>query len=120
MTPPTLHQLSDADAIFLSMETENAWGHVSGLSILDTREADDFSFERLLALFEERIQLVPRFTWKLVEVPLAHARRRSRHSADHTPSPKTHRLPEHSFPKRSTWGPKPRAPRARGTKPPTS
>jgi WS/DGAT/MGAT family acyltransferase len=57
--------------MFLSMETERAWGHVSGLSILDTSEAPDFSFEKLLKLTEERVKLVPRFTWRLQEVPLS-------------------------------------------------
>ena len=46
MTEPTVHQLSDVDAMFLAVETENAWGHVSGLSILDTSQAPDFSYER--------------------------------------------------------------------------
>lgn len=71
MTERKVHQLSDGDAMFLSMETEKAWGHVSGLSILDTSEAPDFSFEVLLARLEERLKLVPRFTWRLHEVPLA-------------------------------------------------
>jgi WS/DGAT/MGAT family acyltransferase len=71
MTETTIHQLSDADAMFLAAETENAWGHVSGLSIIDSSQAPDFSFERFLKLVEERLQLVPRFSWRLVEVPLS-------------------------------------------------
>jgi WS/DGAT/MGAT family acyltransferase len=70
MTEPTLHQLADSDAMFLSVETENAWGHVSGLSIIDSSETPGFSYERFVSLVEERLPLVPRFTWKLVEVPL--------------------------------------------------
>lgn len=63
-------QLSEIDAVFLSLETRNSWGHVGGLSVLDSSDCPDFGYERLLAVVEERIRLVPRFTWKLREVPL--------------------------------------------------
>ena len=63
-------QLSDLDAIFLSLETRNSWGHVGGLSVLDASDCPDFGYERLLEVVEERIRLVPRFTWKLQEVPM--------------------------------------------------
>jgi WS/DGAT/MGAT family acyltransferase len=68
MPTNTVNQLSDGDAIHLAIETENAWSHVGGLSILDISEAPDFCFEALLKRVEERIELVPRFTWKLQEV----------------------------------------------------
>ncbi|MBW2272059.1 MAG: wax ester/triacylglycerol synthase family O-acyltransferase [Deltaproteobacteria bacterium] len=71
MPKKTANQLSDGDSVHLSMETRNAWGHVAGLSILDASEAPEFCFEKLLSVIEERIKLVPRFTWKLQEVPFA-------------------------------------------------
>lgn len=65
-----MEQLPGADTVFLSLETPNAPAHVGGLTILDTRESPDFSFEKLLATIDERIRLEPRFTRKLRELPL--------------------------------------------------
>ncbi len=70
MREPTLQQLSDVDAVFLSMETDRSWGHVGGLSVLDASECPDFGYERLVEFVEKRIRLVPRYTWRLQEVPL--------------------------------------------------
>lgn len=63
-------QLSARDAVFLSMDTDTTWGHVGGLCVLDPSTATDFSFERMLERVAERIELVPRFRWKLREVGL--------------------------------------------------
>ena len=63
-----MKQLSGADSIFLSMETPNVYGHVGGLSILDTSEAPDFSFDTLMTVLEERIPCEPLYTMKLQEV----------------------------------------------------
>ncbi|MBW2497873.1 MAG: wax ester/triacylglycerol synthase family O-acyltransferase, partial [Deltaproteobacteria bacterium] len=63
-------QLSARDAIFLSMDTETTWGHVGGLCVLDPSTTTDFSFERMMERVAERIELVPRFRWKLREVGL--------------------------------------------------
>jgi WS/DGAT/MGAT family acyltransferase len=69
-TPPALHQLASGDAVFLSTETATAWGHIGGLSILDPSTTTGFGFEKLVRSVEARIPLVPRFTWRLREVPL--------------------------------------------------
>lgn len=65
-----VHQLPDADAVFLSTETDVAWGHIGGLSILDAGEVPGFGYEHLVEHIGRRLELVPRFTWKLREVPL--------------------------------------------------
>ncbi|MDJ0851652.1 MAG: wax ester/triacylglycerol synthase family O-acyltransferase [Myxococcota bacterium] len=63
-------QLDGSDAVFLSMETPEAPGHVGGVTILDPSTAREFSFERLVAHVDERVRLEPRYTRKLREVPL--------------------------------------------------
>ena len=71
MAPSTPHQLSDGDAIFLSMETPSSGGHVGAIMILDPGTAEGgFDYERLVEHIASRLALVPRFTWKLKEVPL--------------------------------------------------
>ena len=72
MAPSTTpHQLSDGDAIFLSMETANAGGHVGAILLLDPSTAEGrFDFERLVDHVASRIALIPRFSWKLKEVAL--------------------------------------------------
>lgn len=62
-------QLSGADSMFLSMETERTTGHVGGLSILDPSDAPDFSIARLIEMMEERMAYEPRFSMKLKRVP---------------------------------------------------
>ena len=65
-----MQQLTGADAIFLSIETETLSGHTGGLVILDPREARDFSFSRIRDLLAERIpQHAPIFLRRLREVP---------------------------------------------------
>ena len=68
-TEPTVKQLPDGDAVFLSTETDTAWGHIGGMSILDPTGVPDFSFEKLVRVIEQRLVHVPRFRWKLLEVP---------------------------------------------------
>ena len=68
-TEPTVKQLPDGDAVFLSTETDTAWGHIGGMSILDPTGVPDFSFEKLVSVIEQRLVHVPRFRWKLLEVP---------------------------------------------------
>lgn len=65
---PTPRQLSDGDAIFLSMETPEAGGHVGGLMILEAREG--FDFDTVAAHIAERMALVPRFSWRLHSFPM--------------------------------------------------
>ncbi len=72
MTPPEtrdIHQLADGDAVFVAMETPEAPCHIAGLSILDPSTRADFGFETFLTVLSERIALIPRFHWKLREVP---------------------------------------------------
>jgi hypothetical protein len=48
-TETSVKQLPDGDAVFLSTETDTAWGHVGGMSILDPTGVPDFSYEKLCA-----------------------------------------------------------------------
>jgi WS/DGAT/MGAT family acyltransferase len=69
-TETTVKQLPDGDAVFLSTETDTAWGHVGGMSLLDPTGVPDFGFDKLMHAIEQRLVHVPRFRWKLLEVPL--------------------------------------------------
>jgi WS/DGAT/MGAT family acyltransferase len=70
MAPSPTRQLDDADAIFLSMESPEAGGHVGALTILDPSSNPRFDFDHLAGHIAERVSLVPRFSWKLHTVPL--------------------------------------------------
>jgi len=70
MAPPTATQLSDGDAIFLSMESPNSGGHVGAVLLLDPSTCEDFSFDKLRSHIASRTELIPRFSWKLQSVPL--------------------------------------------------
>jgi len=63
-------QLSNSDAVFISVESPNAPSHVAGLTILDPSSSSAFGFERFLEILHERIELVARFKWKLFEPSL--------------------------------------------------
>jgi len=67
-----MQQLSNLDAVFLSMETPEAPGHIGGLAILDPSSHPDggFDFDRFVDFARERLALCPRFSWTLQEVPL--------------------------------------------------
>jgi diacylglycerol O-acyltransferase len=65
----TVKQLPDGDAVFLSTETDTAWGHIGGMSILDPTGVPGFGYEKLVRAIEQRLIHVPRFRWKLLEVP---------------------------------------------------
>ena len=69
-TETSVKQLPDGDAVFLSTETDTAWGHIGGMSILDPTGVADFGFEKLVRAIEQRLVHVPRFRWKLLEMPL--------------------------------------------------
>jgi WS/DGAT/MGAT family acyltransferase len=64
------NQLSDRDAVFISVERPEAPSHIAALTILDSSQSSGFSFERFLEILGERIELVARFKWKLFEPPL--------------------------------------------------
>jgi WS/DGAT/MGAT family acyltransferase len=63
------NQLSDRDAVFISVERPEAPSHIAALTILDPSQSSGFSFERYLEILSERIELVARFKWKLFEPP---------------------------------------------------
>ena len=68
---PAMEQLSGLDTSFLNMETATTYGHVSGLAIYDpSTAAAPVTLERLKALIQERMHLVPLYRRRLVEVPL--------------------------------------------------
>jgi len=71
MAPPNNPtQLSDGDAIFLSMESPNSGGHVGAILLLDPSTCEDFSYEKIRRHVASRTALVPRFCWKIQSVPL--------------------------------------------------
>jgi WS/DGAT/MGAT family acyltransferase len=63
-------QLSDGDAVFISVESQQAPSHIAGLTILDPSTCPGFGFDHYLEILQERIELVARFKWKLFEPPL--------------------------------------------------
>lgn len=63
-------QLSDADSVFISIESPTAASHIAGLTILDPSSSSEFSFKRYLEILRERIERVARFKWKLFEPSL--------------------------------------------------
>ena len=65
-----VHQLADGDAVFVAMETPEAPCHIAGLTILDPATSPRFGFESFLSVLAERIALIPRFHWRIREVPL--------------------------------------------------
>ncbi len=65
-----MQRLSGTDALFLSMETPAWHQHVGGLVILDPSDAPDFSFEAVRANIAAKLPRVPKYMWKLKEVPL--------------------------------------------------
>jgi WS/DGAT/MGAT family acyltransferase len=65
-----MKRLSGTDALFLSTETPSWHQHVGGLVVVDPAESERFSFEELERTLLARIDRVPKFKWKLKEVPL--------------------------------------------------
>jgi diacylglycerol O-acyltransferase len=65
-----MRRLSGSDALFLSMESSTAYQHVGGLVLLDPQAGMGFSTERIRQTTADRLHLVPKFRWKLKEVPL--------------------------------------------------
>jgi WS/DGAT/MGAT family acyltransferase len=65
-----LNRLSGTDALFLSAETPSWHQHVGGLAIVDPGGSNGFSFEAVRDTTKDRLPLVPKFRWKLKEVPL--------------------------------------------------
>jgi diacylglycerol O-acyltransferase len=65
-----MERLSGTDALFLSGENPAWHQHVGGLVVVDPTDADDFTFERFRESLLSRIALVPKYRWRLKEVPL--------------------------------------------------
>ena len=66
-----MERLSGLDASFLYLETPSTPMHVAMTAVLDpSTMPDGYSFERVLALIEERMPMVPPFRRRLVHVPL--------------------------------------------------
>ena len=65
-----MKRLSGTDALFLSTETPAWHQHVGGLTVVDPAESERFSFAEVRRTLLERIPRVPKFRWKLKEVPL--------------------------------------------------
>src|SRR4051794_22074767 len=65
-----MKRLSGTDALFLSTETPAWHQHVGGLTVVDPAESERFSFDEVRRTLLERIPRVPKFRWKLKEVPL--------------------------------------------------
>ena len=65
-----MKRLSGTDALFLSMESPSWHQHVGGVVILDPAESSKFSFERMRDTLNDRLDFVPKYRWKLKEVPL--------------------------------------------------
>lgn len=65
-----MKRLSGTDALFLSMESPSWHQHVGGVVILDPGESSKFSFERMRDTLDDRLDRVPKYRWKLKEVPL--------------------------------------------------
>ena len=64
-----MERLSGTDALFLSLEQPNWHQHVGGLTIMDRREAPDFTFLAMRENLLTRLPLAPKFRWRLKEVP---------------------------------------------------
>src|SRR6476469_1866474 len=66
-----MQQLTGLDAAFLAMETPSVYGHVGSVCVLDPSTAPEpLTLERLTALVQERLHLIPPFRRRLVDVPL--------------------------------------------------
>ncbi len=65
-----MQRLSGTDALFLSTETPAWHQHVGGLTVVDPAESDRFNFAEVRKTLLERLPRVPKFRWKLKEVPL--------------------------------------------------
>ena len=65
-----MKRLSGSDQVFLSLETPDWHQHIAGMTVLDPSSEDEFTFETAVARLEERLELAPKFKWKLKQVPL--------------------------------------------------
>jgi WS/DGAT/MGAT family acyltransferase len=65
-----MKRLTGLDATFLNLETPTIHMHVAGLGIFDPRTGDgNWSYDRAIEVYRERLHLAPPFRQRLVEVP---------------------------------------------------
>ena len=65
-----MQRLTGLDATFLYMETSHNHMHVGGTCVFDpTTVPGGYSFEKVLALVESRLHLLPPFRRRLAEIP---------------------------------------------------
>jgi diacylglycerol O-acyltransferase len=65
-----VERLSGTDALFLSGENPAWHQHIGGLVVVDRSEAPDFSFESVRESLLGRLDRVPKYRWRIKEVPL--------------------------------------------------
>lgn len=63
-------QISKQDVLFFAGENDFVYQHMAVLLILDPGDAVNFCFESFKKKMIERIDLIPKFRWKLHQVPL--------------------------------------------------
>jgi diacylglycerol O-acyltransferase len=65
-----MRRLTGLDATFLYMETAANLMHVASVAVFDPSTVPGgYSFDKVKALVEDRLPLLPPFRWRLVEVP---------------------------------------------------
>ncbi len=65
-----MQRLSGTDSLFLAGETPAWHQHVAGLVVVDPAGVPGFGFDAIKKTVGERLPLVPKFMWKLRELPL--------------------------------------------------
>jgi WS/DGAT/MGAT family acyltransferase len=66
-----MEQLSGLDAAFLAMESATIYGHIGSVTIVEPLQGGtELTLERLTALIDSRLDRMPPFRRRLVEVPL--------------------------------------------------
>jgi len=63
-------RLSGTDSLFLSTEMPSWHQHVGGLIVVDPADSDRFSFEAVRAKMLESLEHVPKFRYRIKDVPL--------------------------------------------------
>src|SRR3954465_8600461 len=66
-----MRQLTSLDAQFLGVESARTFGHVGGFAVYDpsTAPGGELTVKDLCRLVGERLDLLPPFRWRLVQVP---------------------------------------------------
>jgi len=65
-----MQRLSGTDALFLSGENPAWHQHVGGFVVVDPSESHNFSFEGVRDALASKLDRVPKYRWKIKEVPL--------------------------------------------------